>query len=49
MALSERLLNLGISDKEFNTIKHGETKVITKDDTKTAQERRNAVVFETST
>ena len=47
--LREILDSKGIPQKEFHTIKHGEVKVITKEDTKLALARRNAVVSESAT
>lgn len=47
--LREILESKGIPQKEFHTIKHGEVKVVTKEDTKLAEARRNTVVFESAT
>lgn len=47
--LREILDSKRIPQKEFHTIKHGEVKVITKEDTKLAEARRNAVVSESAT
>ena len=44
--LREILDSKGIPQNEFHTIKHGEVKVITKEDTTLAEARRNAVKFE---
>jgi len=47
--LNEKLDSVGIPRREFHTIKHGEIKVITKDDTQAAQDRRKPALFESST
>jgi len=46
--LREILESKGIPQKEFHTIKHGEVKVITKEDTKLAEVRHNTVVIESA-
>ena len=47
--LSKTLDSKRIPQNEFLTLKHGEIKIITKEDTKQTQARCNSVVFESAT